>query len=149
MKVAFANDHAALEAREVIMDELRKRNIEVIDCGVATDDSVDYPDRAQQACRMLCENKADRVVLVCGSGIGMSISANKVKGVRCALCIDEFSAEMSRRHNDANAIALRGREFDLERNRAILGIWLETEFEGGRHQRRVDKMENPGSGCCS
>ena len=148
MKVAFANDHAALEAREIILDELRKRNIEVIDRGVSTSESVDYPDRAQAACRELNEKNVDRVVLVCGSGIGMSISANKVKGIRCALCIDEYSAEMSRRHNDANAIALRGREFDLERNRKILDVWLDTEFEGGRHQRRVDKMENPGDCGC-
>lgn len=142
MKVAFANDHAGLAMRGVLLDELRRRGAEVLDFGTDSSESVDYPDYAHLAARAVASGLADRAVLVCATGIGISIAANKVPGVRCALVLDEYSAQMSRLHNDANVIALRGREFDPELNRRLLGIWLETAFSGdARHQRRIDKIE--------
>jgi ribose 5-phosphate isomerase B len=120
---------------------LTRRGIEVLDFGTAGTQSVDYPDYARLACEAVAAGQAEKAVLACGSGVGICIAANKVKGIRCALCLDEMSAEMSRLHNDANAIALRGREFDPERAARILGIWLDTPFSGDeRHQRRIDKI---------
>jgi ribose 5-phosphate isomerase B len=140
VKIAFTNDHAALEMRQYLLEYLREKNHEVIDCGVATADSVDYPDLAEKAVRVVLDGKADLAILVCGTGIGMSIAANKVRGIRCALCTDPYSAQMAREHNNANAIALRARKVPLDSNRAILESFLNAQFEGGRHQRRIDKM---------
>ena len=140
MKIAFTNDHAALEMRQYLLEYLRKNEHEIIDCGVVSADSVDYPDLAEKAVRVVADGKADLAVLVCGTGIGMSIAANKVRGIRCALCTDPYSAQMAREHNNANAIALRGRKVTPESNRAILESFLNAQFEGGRHQRRIDKM---------
>lgn len=142
MKIAFSNDHAAADVREAIVNTLRELGHEVIDYGERDGQSVDYPDKAAPAVRDLAEGKVERAVLVCGSGIGMSIVANRFPGVRCAMVTDEWAAEMSRRHNDANCIALRAREQSVEANRRILETWLNTEFEGGRHQPRVDKIES-------
>jgi ribose 5-phosphate isomerase B len=141
MRISFANDHAALEARTILLDELARLGIEVVDRGTESAESCDYPDFAARACRDVVEGRADRALLVCGTGIGMSIAANKINGIRCALCTDPYAAQMSRGHNNANALALRGRQIDLELNRELLRIWLKTDFEGGpRHQRRVDKI---------
>ena len=141
MKIAFSNDHAAAEIRDAIVQYLRDLGHEVVDYGERDGRSVDYPDKALPAVRDLAEGKVDRAVLVCGSGIGMSIVANRFPGVRCAMVTDEWAAEMSRRHNDANCIALRAREQSLETNKRILDTWLNTEFEGGRHKPRVEKIE--------
>lgn len=141
MKVAFANDHGGAVMRAVLMEELRRHGAEILDCGSDTGESVDYPDFAKKACEAVTRGQADRAVLVCGTGVGISIAANKLDGIRCALCSDEFAAQMSREHNNANVLALRGRQFDPELNRRILGVWLETEFSGDeRHQRRIDKI---------
>ena len=141
MRIAFANDHAGASMRAVLLDELRKRGMEVLDFGSDSTQSVDYPDCAEVACQAVLDGKADRAVLVCGTGVGICIAANKIKGIRCALCFDDFSARMSREHNDANALALRAREFDPEVNRRILGLWLETAFSGGeRHLNRIRKI---------
>lgn len=141
MKVAFGNDHAALEMREVLLDELRLRGVEVLDLGARTTDSVDYPDFARAVCARVVAGEVDYGVLICGTGIGISIAANKVDGIRCALCHDEYDAQMTREHNDANVIALRGRNFDLNLSRRILGTFLETAFsQGPRHQRRIEKI---------
>ncbi len=141
MKIAFSNDHAASDAREALVKKLQDMGHEVIDYGERNGESVDYPDKAAPAVRDLAEGKAERAVLVCGSGIGMSIVANRLAGVRCAMVTDEWAAEMSRRHNDSNCLALRAREQDPELNKRILEKWLATEFEGGRHQPRIDKIE--------
>lgn len=141
MRIALANDQGALEARAVVLDELSKIGVEVVDCGTEQTMGIDYPDMAEAACRAVVEGRAEHAVLMCGTGIGISIAANKIKGIRCALCMDEYAARMAREHNDANALALRGREFDQDRNRAILRVWLETPFSGvDRHQRRIDKI---------
>ncbi|MCL5269485.1 MAG: ribose 5-phosphate isomerase B [bacterium] len=141
MKVAFGNDHAGLTMRQILLDELRGRGIEVIDLGARSEASVDYPDIAEKVCQAVAAGQADRGVLVCGTGVGISIAANKIDGIRCGLCIDEYSAVMSRRHNNANVIAMRGREFAPEENRRLLGIWLDTPFDGGeRHERRIGKI---------
>lgn len=142
MKIAVANDHAAVEAREAVIEEIRRLGHEPVDFGVRNAESVDYPDRAIEALGAFKRGEADRVVLLCGTGIGMSMVANKVSGVRCAVCTDEYGAEMSRAHNDANCLALRGREIGDDANRRIVRKWIETPFEGGRHQRRVDKIES-------
>ena len=146
MKIAFTNDHAAVEAREQIIRKLRELGHEVIDLGAKSPESVDYPNYAAAAARAVAAGEADRAVLVCGTGIGMSIVANKFRGVRCAVATDTYAAEMSRRHNDANCLALRAREQSPETNEQILDVWLKTEFEGGRHERRVkliQDFENP------
>ena len=142
MKIAFGNDHAGLEMREPLLDELQQHQAEVDDLGATTSESVDYPDFARAVCEQIRLGAAQRGVLICGTGIGISIAANKIDGIRCALCHDEFDARMARLHNDANVLALRGREFDPEVNRRILAAFLETEFSGGeRHQHRLDKIK--------
>jgi len=141
MKIAFANDHAAADVRDRIVEELKRLGHEVEDFGSHGRQPVDYADYAVKALAAYKEGKADRVVLMCGTGLGMSYVGNRIPGVRCALCTDEFAAKMSRSHNDANCLALRAREQDPELNRKILKLWLETPFEGGRHQQRIDKIE--------
>ena len=146
MKIAFSNDHAAVESRHLLAD-LKAAGHEVTDYGTASTDRVDYPDMAAPALRDLTSGKVDRVVLVCGSGIGMSIVANRVPGVRCALVTDLWAAAMCRHHNDSNCLALRSREQSEELNSNILKVWLETEFDGGRHEERIEKIESVGSTC--
>lgn len=148
MKIAFSNDHAAVASRHLI-DELKAAGHEVVDYGVATEERVDYPDVAEKALKDLVEGRVERTVLVCGSGIGMSIVANRVPRVRCALVTDVWAAEMSRKHNDANCLALRNREQSEAVNSEILSTWLATEFEGGRHQERLSKIESVGSACAA
>ena len=141
MKIAFGNDHAGFSMRDVLLSELKNRGHEVLDLGAQCEDSVDYPDFAKAVCEAVTSGKADFGVLCCGTGVGISIAANKIRGIRCSLVTDEFGAEMSRRHNNANVLALRGREFDAELNRKLMGIWLENGFDGGeRHERRVRKI---------
>jgi len=146
MKVAFANDHAAAEVRDAIVEEIQRLGHQVVDFGARGSQSVDYPDYAAKALGAYKRGEADRVVLVCGTGVGMSMVANKVPGIRCAVCTDEYAARMSRSHNDANCLALRAREQAFETTRKILKIWFETPFEGGRHQRRIDKIEQAVKG---
>lgn len=147
MKIAFSNDHAGVPARGLI-DTLKGLGHEVIDYGVASKDSVDYPLVAEPALEAFVSGKVDRIVLVCGSGVGMSIVANRVEGIRCVLATDLYSAEMSRKHNNTNCIALRSRgEEDPKHNEEILSTWLATEFEGGRHERRVNEIETVGKAC--
>jgi ribose 5-phosphate isomerase B len=146
LRIAFSNDHAAIESRDLI-DQLNAAGHEVVDYGVSSADRVDYPDVAVPALKDLVDHKVDRVVLVCGSGVGMSIVANRVPGVRCALAVDKYSAEMSRKHNNTNCLALRSRDQSAELNREILDLWLTTEFEGGRHDLRNEKIETVAGRC--
>jgi len=146
LKIAFSNDHAALESRPLIK-WLKDQGHEVDDFGTDSTASVDYPNMAAPALAELKEGKVERVVLVCGSGVGMSIVANRVPGIRCALVTDLYAAEMSRRHNNSNCLALRSRHQSEELNLQILKLWLETDFEGGRHERRIEEIETVGEVC--
>lgn len=148
MRIAFSNDHAAIESRHLI-DEMKQAGHEVIDYGVSSSDRVDYPDVAAPALKDLVGKKVDRVVLVCGSGIGMSIVANRVPGIRCALSIDTYSAEMSRKHNNCNCVALRSRNQTEALNSEILETWLKTDYESGRHELRNGKIETVGGACAA
>ena len=140
MKIAVSNDHRGVKAIEQVKAIIAQLNHECIDFGSADEHPVDYPDMAYQAAKAVSENKADRAILVCGTGIGMSIAANKIKGVRAALCFDELNAQISRHHNDANVLCLSGDLLGSGILRKMVEIWLTTEFSGGRHQRRVNKI---------
>lgn len=140
MKIAIASDHGGLELKEIIKEYMLKQGIEVLDLGTHTEESVDYPEYGQACGEAVMSGKADRGIVCCGTGIGISIAANKVKGIRCALCTDVHMAEITRKHNDANMLAMGGRITDSETAKAITKAWLYTEFEGDRHQRRVDKL---------
>ncbi|MBN1478265.1 RpiB/LacA/LacB family sugar-phosphate isomerase [Candidatus Sumerlaeota bacterium] len=140
MRIAFACDHAASEQREAILEALRGAGHEVLDFGTDTGASVDYPDHIAPAAEALARGDADRAVVMCGTGIGASIVANKIPGVLCARVSTVEDAEMARRHNDSNALALGARTASTETNLSILRTWLETPFDGGRHQGRVDKI---------
>nr|WP_315023691.1 ribose 5-phosphate isomerase B [uncultured Aminipila sp.] len=142
MKIAMACDHGGLELKESIKKYLEEQGIEVLDLGTNTTDSVDYPEYGKACGEAVASGKVERGIVCCGTGIGISIAANKVKGVRCALCTDAHMAEMTRKHNDANILAMGGRIIDVETAKNITQTWLDTEFEGGRHQRRVDMLNN-------
>ena len=140
--VALASDHAGFRLKEIAKEILNEIGISIQDFGTDSDASVDYPDHAKPAIASIVAGKADRGVLVCGSGIGMSIVANKFPGIRAALVSDAETAEMSRKHNDANVLVLPGWKMERPEAERILKVWLRTEFEGGRHQRRLDKIRD-------
>lgn len=140
MKIAIGNDHRGFEAKQQIKNIITQLGHECVDVGSADDNPVDYPDLAYQAAVAVSKKQADRAILACGTGIGMSIAANKIKGIRAALCHDELSARVSRHHNDANVLCLSGDLIGEVLLRKIVEVWLGTEFEGGRHQRRIDKI---------
>lgn len=145
MKVIIASDHAGLELRRELVKALQESRIEVEDVGPTSSESVDYPDYARSVCLAVAEGRADRGVLVCGTGMGMAIMANKHRGIRAALCTDKFVARMSRAHNDANVLCLGQRVVGVGLARAILEAFLATPFEGGRHQKRLDKIREAES----
>lgn len=140
MIIAVANDHRGVKAVEQIKAIIAQLNHECMHFGSEGDSPVDYPDVAFGAAEAVSTKKADRAILVCGTGIGMSIAANKVKGVRAALCYDELNAQISRQHNDSNVLCLSGDLLGSSALRKIVETWLTTDFVGGRHQRRVDKI---------
>jgi ribose 5-phosphate isomerase B len=140
MNIVISNDHAAIELKQRIVHHLRNLGHTVTDKGVTTPDSVDYPDMAKTACEEYLGGGYDFGVLCCGTGIGISISANKIAGIRCALLCNSYSATMARLHNDANFIAFGGRIEYQEPVENIINAFLAGSFEGGRHQRRVDKI---------
>jgi ribose 5-phosphate isomerase B len=141
MKVIVGADHAGFELKEYVKGLLARWGNEVEDVGTHSEASVDYPDYAQAACRKLVAGEADRAVLVCGSGVGMSMAANRFQGVRAVLCTGLYLARFSRLHNDANVLCLPGRLMGKGLAEEVLKTWLETPFEGGRHERRVKKMD--------
>lgn len=141
MKIALAADHGGFELKEKIKEHLQQKGIEFLDLGCNDEASVDYPDYGRACGEAVMRGDAERGIVVCGTGIGISIAANKVKGIRCALCTSLFMAEMSRKHNNANMLALGGRILETELALDIVDMWLTTEFEGGRHQRRVDLLD--------
>ena len=140
MKIAMGCDHGGFDLKEDIKAFLTEQGHEVEDFGCYGKESCDYPEFAEAAARAVAEGKCERGIVICTTGIGISISANKVKGVRCALCGDPWSAEMTRRHNDANMLALGAGIVGPLLARQIVAAFLGHDFEGGRHQRRVDKM---------
>ncbi len=140
MKIAVGSDHGGFLLKDEIMKLLKEKNIEYTDFGCYTTESVDYPDVGQAVGEAVAKGEYDRGIICCGTGIGISISANKVPGVRAALCGDCFSAKVSREHNDANVLALGERVIGVELAKMIVDIWLSSEFLGGRHGRRVEKI---------
>lgn len=144
MKIAIASDHAGFRYKEIIKTYLSDKGYEVIDHGTFSEESADYPDFIRPAAQDVAMNRAERAIGVCGSGIGVSIVANKVKGVRAALALNEQMAELSVRHNNANFLALSQNFIDEKCLLKIVDAWLSAEFEGGRHLRRVNKIEQPG-----
>ncbi len=142
MKIAFGSDHAGFQLKERMKEYLAGKSMEIVDAGTDSEDPVDYPDFAAAVAKLVAAGAADRGILVCGSGIGMSIAANRFAGVRAALCHSAEAAELSRRHNDANILVLAGRTTDAETARSIIDVWLDTDFEGGRHRKRLNKIES-------
>jgi ribose 5-phosphate isomerase B len=140
MKIAIGNDHRGFEAKQLIKAIITQMGHEVIDVGSSDDNPIDYPDTAYLAAMAVSKKEADRAILACGTGIGMSIAANKIRGVRAALCNDELSARISRHHNDANVLCISGDMTGEVLLRKMVEVWLETEFSGGRHQRRIEKI---------
>ncbi|HLW52057.1 MAG TPA: ribose 5-phosphate isomerase B [Candidatus Angelobacter sp.] len=140
MKIALGADHAGYELKDKIREHLQQQGFQVQDEGTNSAESVDYPDYALRVAHDLVQQSADRGILVCGSGIGMAMSANKVAGIRAANVSSRYEAQMSREHNDANVLALGARILKEDDALQIVDTWLATAFAGGRHQRRVDKM---------
>ncbi len=147
MKIAIGSDHAGYQVKEWIKDQLADFGIEIRDVGTESEDSVDYPDFAAAVGEQVARGDADRGILVCGSGIGMSIAANKVAGVRAALAFNVETARLSREHNDANVLTVGARTTDPKLIPEIVRTFMTTEFAGGRHERRVEKISRlDGSG---
>ena len=141
VKLVIGCDHGAVELKDSVKKVLAEfEDIQVEDVGTFDGNSVDYPDIAEKVCGKVAGGEADRGIVLCGTGLGISIAANKVKGIRAALCHDVFSARMSREHNDANVLAMPGRYIDQETARSIMDEFLNTDFEGGRHIRRIEKI---------
>jgi ribose 5-phosphate isomerase B len=140
MKVAIASDHRGFHLKEKVISLLKARGHEVIDDGPPSDAAVDYPDFAAIVAKKVSSGEVERGILICGTGIGMAISANKFPGVRAAACQDEVTAELSRRHNDLNILCLSGDLLSSRTLELVVEKWMKTEFEGGRHQRRVEKI---------
>lgn len=140
MIIVMAADHGGYELKNQVKEHLKTRGFKIVDLGTNSDDSVDYPDYGKACADAVAAGKAELGVVCCGSGIGISIAANKVKGVRCALCTSVEMATLAKQHNNANMLALGGRTTDPELAIQMVDAWLDTEFEGGRHQRRVDKL---------
>ena len=140
MKIAIGSDHRGYDAKRRLVPFVQRLGHEVFDVGPEGNDSVDYPDYAFQVALRVSQGQVERGILICGTSIGMCIAANKVKGVRAAPCHDSITAEMSRRHNDANVLCLSADLLGEDLIDRMVRIWLETEFEGGRHARRVDKI---------
>ena len=138
--VALAADHGGYELKEAIRQHLDEIGVAYTDLGSFSGESCDYPDMAEAACRAVVAGECDKALLFCGTGVGISMSANKIKGIRACCCSDAFSAEYTRRHNDANALCLGGRVVGAGLGIYLVDLFLNTPFEGGRHQRRIEKM---------
>lgn len=138
--IALGSDHGGLEMKAAVAQVLAERGIDVQDMGTGNGDSVDYPDFAEKVALAVSQGEAECGVLICGTGIGMSIAANKYPGVRAALVTDEFMAQMAKEHNNANILVMGGRVLSDDAARHMVQVWLDTEYEGGRHQRRLDKI---------
>ena len=140
MKIAIGCDHAGPALKDELAEHLRELGHEVVDLGVQEGEKCDYPDKAKEVCEKVTSGECELAVLVCGTGIGMSISANKIKGIRAACCSDYFSAKFTRAHNDANVLCIGARVVGAGLAAELVDVFIETPFEGGRHQRRVEKI---------
>jgi len=140
LRIAIASDHAGYELKIGIIAYLSGKGVSHKDFGSGPGEKVDYVDYGEKAIKDVCSGDFDRAILICGTGLGMGIVANKFKGIRATPCCDEYSAEMSRSHNDSNCLTLGGRVMPLDEAISIVRIWLETKFEKGRHQTRIDKI---------
>ena len=140
-KIAIASDHGGFDLKESVITSLLKKGWEVDNLGAPSTDSVDYPDYGIKVAKAIIDKKIVRGILICGTGVGMSIVVNRFPGIRGTLCSDVYTAKMCREHNDSNILILGGRVIGVSLALEILDIWLKTEFEGGRHQRRLDKIK--------
>jgi len=139
--IVLGSDHGGLDLKEAVKELLKRRGIDFEDCGTDNGDSVDYPDFGEKVARKVSAGAAERGILFCGTGIGMSIVANKFPRIRAALVTDDFMARMAKEHNNANILVLGGRVLNGENAQQMVAVWLDTVFEGGRHQGRLDKIE--------
>ena len=140
MRLAIGNDHTAIDLKRVIMDHLAERGIEVVNVGTDSTESFDYPISGYRVGRLVASGEVDGGVLICGTGVGISLAANKVRGVRACVCSEPYTAALSKRHNNANIIAFGARVVGDELAKLIVDSWLDASYEGGRHQRRVDML---------
>ncbi|MCR5369866.1 MAG: ribose 5-phosphate isomerase B [Clostridium sp.] len=140
MKIVIGNDHAAVTMKQDISAYLEEKGYEIINVGTDTSESVDYPVYGEKVARMVASGEADLGIAICGTGLGISLAANKVKGIRACVCSEPYTARMSRMHNNCNVLCFGARVVGLDLAKMIVDTWLSTEFEGGRHQRRVDMI---------
>ena len=141
MRIAIASDHGGFELKEIVKVYLKERGLEVVDLGTNSEESVDYPVYGKACGEAVASGEADCGIVVCGTGIGISIAANKVKGVRCGLCTSVEMATLTKQHNNANVLALGGRTTPTDLALQIVDAWLDTDFEGGRHERRTNMLD--------
>ena len=139
-KLAIGNDHAAVEMKNEIKKHLEEKGIEVIDVGTNSSDHFDYPISGYKVAKMVASGEVDGGVLICGTGVGISLAANKVHGIRACVCSEPFTAKLSKQHNNTNIIAFGARVIGIETAKMIVDEWVAAEFEGGRHQRRIDMI---------
>ncbi|MDO5755057.1 MAG: ribose 5-phosphate isomerase B [Tissierellia bacterium] len=140
MKIAIASDHGGFDLKKEVVEYLKEKGYEVKDLGTHSNESVDYADYAKPVCEMVRREEGTNGILICGTGLGMSMSANKIKGIRAACVAEPFSAKMAKEHNNANVLCFGARVLGIELVKMILDEYLDNEFEGGRHQRRIDKI---------
>ena len=140
MKIAIGNDHSAVELKHIIMEHLKEKGYEVLNLGTDSEESCDYPVYGEKVGRAVASGQADLGIAICGTGVGISLAANKVKGIRACDCSEPYTAKLSRMHNNSNVLAFGARVVGSELAKMIVDEWLNAEFEGGRHQRRVDKL---------
>lgn len=140
MKIGIGNDHAAVEMKNDIMEHLKERGLEVVNYGTDTHDSCNYPEYGEKVGRAVVAGDVDLGIIICGTGVGISLAANKVKGVRAVVCSEPYTAKLSKQHNDTNVLALGARVVGTELAKMIVDEWLDAEFMGGRHQTRVDMI---------
>ena len=141
IKITIACDHAGYQLKSALVKEIESMGLEIIDCGTNSDKSVDYPDLAKLAVKNILKKKSKFAVLICGSGIGMSITANRFQGIRAALCRNVDEVKLARQHNNANILTLPGRQIDVDEAKNCFKIFINTSFDGGRHKRRVEKID--------
>lgn len=139
--IALGCDHAAVDFKNAVIDYLKDLGYEVKDFGTYTNDSCNYPEYADKVCNAVLSGECDKGILICGTGVGMSIAANKHKGIRCVVCSEPLSAKLSRMHNDTNVLAMGARIIGIETGKAIVSDWLNASFEGGRHIQRIAMLE--------
>lgn len=140
MKIGIGNDHSSVEMKQQIKEFIEQMGHEVVDFGTNSTESCDYPVYGEKVAEAVVAGEVERGIVICGTGIGISLAANKVKGIRCVVCSEPYSARLSRQHNNSNMLAVGARVIGIEMAKMIVTEWLNTEFEGGRHQRRIDML---------